>query len=171
MAEFKLKTYKTNFEEITLNEHGDMVVVSADDPTLFDRFVLGYKRIIEMADSVQGKLSEIEKEYEGKEEFSSLMGKVVAMSGVNVDFSKEAAEIIDSIFGAGTIRKRFYDYYEKIPDFLPDADMFIEFMDVLLPIMEKIFDCKMERQEKTNKARMAKYQPQDYKKPQRKSAK
>lgn len=144
---------------------GDYAAVSIDDPTLFDRFAAGYRQIAELAEAISVKLGEIEKQYKGKEDFSSVMEKTVSMSKVNVGFSKEAVAIMDNILGEGTIKKYFHSIYEEIPDFLPDADCFIAFLEELTPVMEKLFGRKMERQQKVSKARMEKYRPQDYKKP------
>lgn len=165
MENYKLGTSEVNVVRIELNDQGDYVAVSTDDATLFDRFVAGNKRIIELADSVPRKLEEIENQYEGKEDFSSIMEKTVAISRVNVDFSKDAAAVIDGILGEGAVRKRFRSVYEEIPGFLPDAECFIAFLDEMTPIMEELFHRKMERQKAASKARMAKYKPRDHKRP------
>lgn len=171
MENYGFKKTEVNIAKIELNSQGDYAAVSTDDSTLFDRFSAGYKHIAELADSIPGKLEEIEKQYEGREDFAGVMEKTVAMARVNVGFSEDAVAVVDGILGSGSVRKHFRDVYEEIPNFLPDADCFIAFLEQLTPIMEKLFDRKLERQEKASKARMAKYQPQDHKKPQRKSAK
>ena len=147
--------------KIELNDAENYIVVSADDPTLFDRFAAGFKKIADMADEKPKMLEEIEKKYKGKDDFNSVIEKTVAMSKVNVDFSKEAVAVVDGIFGEGTIRKYFAHVYKEIPEFLPDADCIIDFFEKITPTMEKAFDRKLERR----KARMAKYQPQDFKNP------
>lgn len=171
MEKEKIGLKSVSLTKIELNDSGDCIAVSADSPTFFDGFAAGYKKIADLADSIPGKLKEIEKRYEGKEDFSDTMDKALEMSAVNVDFSKEAAGIIDGIFGADTVKKYFREVYEEIPDFLPDADCIIEFFEQITPVIEKLFNRKVERQMAASKARMAKYQPQDHKKPQRKGAK
>ncbi len=171
MEKYAFKKTKVSIAKIELNDQGDYAAVSTDDSTLFDRFAAGYKHIAELADSIPGKLEEIEKQYEGQEDFAGVMEKTVAMVRVNVGFSEEAVAVVDGILGSGSVRKHFRDVYEEIPNFLPDADCFISFLDQLTPIMEQLFGRKLERQEKASKARMAKYQPQDYKKPQREGIK
>lgn len=165
MENYRIKKSDASIIKIELNNQGDYAAVSTDDPTLFDRFAAGCKKIAELAEAIPAKLGEIEKQYEGKSDFSSIMEKTVSMSRVNVGFSKEAVGIVDSILGEGTIKKYFRSIYEEIPDFLPDADCFIAFLEELTPVMEKLFGRKMERQQKVSKARMEKYRPQDYKKP------
>lgn len=169
MAKYELKLDGAEVDEIILNKHGDKIQVSADDASLFDKFANGYDKIVKMADEMPGKLETVEKELAEKE--NSDIAKTVAISRVRVDFCEKAIGIIDEIFGDGTAKKSFRDGYEAMPDFLPDEDMFIAFFEKMTPIMEDIFNRKMERQEKASKARMAKYQPQDHNKPQRKGSK
>lgn len=171
MEKEKIGLKSISLTKIELNDSGDYIAVSADSPTFFDGFAAGYKKIADLADSIPGKLEEIEKRYEGKEDFPDTMDNALEMSAVNVDFSKEAAGIIDGIFGADTVKKYFREVYEEIPDFLPDADCIIEFFEQITPVIEKLFNRKVERQMAASKARMAKYQPQDHKRPQRKGTK
>lgn len=171
MEKEKIGLKSVNITKIELNDSGDYITVSADSPAFFDGFAAGYKQIADLSDSIPAKLEEIEKKYEGKDDFSSTMDKALEMSGINVDFSKVAAGIIDGIFGPDTVKKYFRDIYEEIPDFLPDADCIIDFFEQITPVIEKLFDRKIERQMAASKARMAKYRPQDYKKPQRKGEK
>lgn len=171
MEKEKIGLKSVSITKIELNDSGDCIAVSADSPTFFDGFAAGYKQIADLADGIPARLEEIEKKYEGKEDFASTIDKGLEMSAVNVDFSKEAAGIIDGIFGADTVKKYFRDIYEEIPDFLPDANCIIDFFEQITPVIEKLFDRKVERQMAASKARMAKYQPQDHKKPQRKGTK
>lgn len=169
MAKYNLNLDGADVDEITLNKHGDKIQISADNASLFDKFANGYDKVVKMADEMTGKLEAVEKEFEGKED--SDIPKAIAISRVRVDFCEKAIGIIDEIFGDGTAKKSFRDGYEAMPDFLPDEDMFIAFFEKMTPIMEDIFNRKMERQQKASKARMAKYQPQDHKKSQRKGTK
>lgn len=157
-----------SIEEITINKHGDKIFISAEDSTLFDRFVNCFDFIIEQSKSKVTELTEIEKKYDGKEDTESKIKMSVEMSRVNVGFSNEAVKMIDGIFGEGTVRKYFCDHYEKIPSFLPGIDCFMEFFDKVSPAMEKIFGKMIKGRKEASRARMAKYQPQDHKKPQRK---
>mgnify|MGYP007003806987 CR=1 FL=1 len=163
MEKEKIGLKSVNLTKIELNDSGDYITVSADSPAFFDGFAAGYKMIADLADSIPARLEEIERKYQGKDDFSSIMDKTLEMSGVNVDFSKEAAGIIDGIFGPDTVKKYFRSIYEEIQDFLPDADYIIDFFEQITPVIEKLFDRKIERQQAASKARMAKYQPQDHK--------
>lgn len=161
--QYNLDLGSLEIDTITLNEHGDKIEISGDDAALFDKFANGYDKIVKMADEIPGKLEAVEKESANKDDIA----KAVAMSRVRVEFCENAISIIDEIFGEGTAKKSFKDYYASIPDFLPDEDLFIAFFEKFTPIMEDIFDRKLKRQEKASKARMAKYQPQDHKRKQK----
>ena len=157
--QYSLDLNGSEVDEIKLNEHGDILKVSGNDAALFDKFANGYDKIVKMSDEMPGKLEAAEKESADKNDVE----KAVAMSIVRVEFCENAIAVIDGIFGEETVKKRYRDYYESIPDFLPDEDLFIEFFETMTPIMEDIFNRKLERQQKASKERMAKYQPQDHK--------
>lgn len=170
MEKYGVKEKSANLTKIELNSFGDYVVISTDDATLFDRFSAGYKHIADLSDSIPKRIKEIEKQYKEKDDFNSVMEKTILMSRVNVEFSKEAIAVVDGILGEGAVKKHFRRVYDEIPDFMPDADCFFDFFEKFTPIMEMIFNRKMDRMEISTKARMAKYQPQDHKKPKRKRA-
>lgn len=97
--------------------------------------------------------------------------KTSEMSDVNVQFSEEAIRVIDGIFGADTVKKYFCESYEQNSNFLPDSECVMEFFENISPVLEKVFNRKIELQRKASRERMAKYVPQDHKRPKRGAAK
>jgi len=126
--------------------------------------------MVELSDGTAKKVEEVEKQYEGQAGFDADMEKVAAIAGINVEFSKEAVRTVDSIFGEDTVKKVFRDTYNHIPDFLPSVHLLTDFFEQVTSYMEKLFNRKLEAQEKASKARMAKYQPQDHRPPQRRKS-
>lgn len=169
MGKYNLNIQSDEIDEITLNKHGDKIFVSGDDANLWDRFCQGFKKVEDMAYEVDKKLSETAEKYPDVEGEVNSQG-IVESIRIRTVFCEDANTVIDEIFGNGTAGKIFRDHYEMIPDFMPDDDKFIEFFMGMIPIMEDIFDRKMERSREASKQRMAKYQPQDHKRPQRKGA-
>lgn len=167
MEKEKIGLKNANLTKIELNDSGDYIAVSADNPVFFDSFAAGYKQIVELADDMPELIAAIEEKYRGKEEFSDVMDKALEISSENVRFSRTAADIIDGIFGENTVRKYFRSIYEEIPDFIPDADCIIDFFEQITPVIEKLFDRKVERQREASKARMGRYQPQRHERPER----
>lgn len=159
------------YEEVEINTHGDKICISPDDSAVMDNFVKCIDNVIKMSDECGKKTEEIEKKYEGKEGTENDIAMAVELSSANVDFSNKSIEAIDSIFGDGTIRMYFRDHYDKIPNFLPGMACFMDFFIQISPVMEHIFGKAVGNIEKLSKAKMAKYVPQDHKKPQRKGTK
>lgn len=170
MEKVKIVSSSENIVLIELNDAGDSVAISADTPMLFDKFAAGYKSIYDIADSVPAKIKEIEEKYKEKEDFSSEMERTLEISAVNVNFSKDAVKIVDGIFGEGTVRKYFKESYDNVPDFMPDAYCIIDFFEKVTPVVEDVFNRHVERRKKESMERMAKYQPRDHEKPQRKKS-
>ena len=90
--------------KIELNKRGDYIAVSTADTDLFDRFVMGYRQIVDMAAELPQKYKDIEQRY-----VKPCIEKTVEIARVNVAFSNDAIEIIDNIFGKHTIKK-YYIY-------------------------------------------------------------
>lgn len=161
--------------EIQLNEHGDAVYVSPEDSALFGSYVRCFDLAIRQSRECADKIAEIERKYgrSDKPEDEAESGRDVEgeiaialeASRVNVDFSVSTSKAIDDIFGEGTVRKYFREHYEKVPYFIPGIDCFMDFFDQISPVMEEIFGRLIKGREEARKERMAKYQPQDHKKP------
>ena len=96
MEKAKIEVKSTGLLKVELNSSGDYIVISSDNSVFFDNFIAGFKRIADLADKIPTKLDEIEKKYEGKDDFSSSMDKTLEMSKVNVQFSEDAVAIIEA---------------------------------------------------------------------------
>lgn len=149
-------------EEIILNARGESIHVLVSDSTLLDRFVSGYKAILEKAEALPKQLKAAEEESSGEDGILTEMEKVVRLSKINVTFSEECVSIIDGIFGEETVKKYFRDIYDKVPSFLPNAECIIEFFENMTPVIEELFSKKIETDQRAKAARMAKYKPQDH---------
>lgn len=158
----------SNLTKIELNDMGDCAVISTDDETFFEQFDSGYNSIVRQAEELEAKFTEIDKKYEGKEDFWSRSEYATEKIRAKKKLSEEIARITDSIFGEGTTKKLFRNIYEEIPDFVPSADCFITFFEQVAPEIGEIFGKTIEGRNKASKERMAKYIPGDHKKPQKK---
>lgn len=159
-----------SFEEVEINTHGDKITISPDDSAMLDNFVKCFDSIVKMSDENSDKIAEIEKKYAGKDGIENEIAMAVEISSVNVDFSEKSVAAIDSIFGDGTIRLYFRNHYEQIQNFLPGLACFMDFFAQMSPVMEDIFGKTVKNINELSKAKMAKYQPQDHKPPQRKGS-
>lgn len=134
----------------------DFIVVSGNDISIIDRFLSAGEELEALGAELDKKGSELGAgDYKGEME-------------IHREFSEKATKIMDGVFGEGTTRKFFGDVYAVIPNFQPDLECFIDFWDSLIPVIERLSEHKVKLERLASKQRMAKYQPQDHKKPQRK---
>ena len=153
---------KSNAIKIELNDRGDYIARHPGNAKMFDNFARGYDKIMKLADEMPKRINLINQDQSGQEEKeqNEINEKVTAEY---VSFSEQFIEIIDSIFGAGTIHKYFIHLYEEVHDFVPDVACAEDFFEQITPAIEQIFDKHL----KKRKAAMAKYQPQDHKRSQK----
>lgn len=166
MAEVEEMNLETNKnDEIKAENHvwltkvtfsgGDYIVVSGNDISIIDRFIEAGNELEKLVDNMEKKESEVgEKDYKKEAE-------------VHKEFSEKAAQIMDGVFGEGTTRKFFGDVYAVIPGFQPDVECFMDFWDSLIPVAERLSEHKIKLEKLASKQRMAKYVPQDHKRPQK----
>ncbi len=133
----------------------DFIVVSGNDISIIDRFLAAGEELEALAAELDKKESEA-----GEIDYKKEME-------IRLEFSEKATAIMDGVFGNGTTRKFFGDVYAVIPNFQPDAECFIDFWDSLIPVIERLTEHKIKLEKLARKARMAKYQPQDHKRPQK----
>lgn len=164
MAKYSLSLKTSEPDEIILNSHGDKIFISADDAGLWNRFLNGCKEIENVSDELREKIRGIEREHANEDGLAPDSPEIDAVFEARVEYCEKAAQIIDGMFGEGTLKKSFRDEYEAIPGFIPDEDKISAFLETLIPIMEDIFGRKAKKMEKASKERMEKYIPQDHKK-------
>ncbi len=164
MAEIKeeIKNKNTTTEEMRIDNRvqltkvyvgggDDYIVVSGNDISIIDRFLAAGKELEMLSEELDKKESNIGEDDHKKE------------MEIRLEFSQKASKIMDGVFGEGTTRKFFGDVYAVIPNFQPDAECFIDFWDSLIPVIERLSEHKVKLEKLASKKRMAKYQPQDYK--------
>lgn len=144
---------KSGLYKIELNDMGDYIEISTADTGLFDRFVETYRQIVNAAKDLPRRYREIEKVrvIPGHE------NKTVEKIRANVRFYEESAEKIDLVFGQGTLKKYFREHYEKIPDFMPKTEYFIDFFEQMSPVLEKLFGRKVDERDKKAVKSMSQY--------------
>ncbi len=132
---------------------GDSIIVSGNDISIIDRFLSAGEELEALAD----EMDKNDTSSEGRDYRKAIEERK--------HFSEKATEIMDSVFGEGATRKFFGDVYEVIPNFQPDLECFMDFWDSLIPVIERLSEHKVKLEKLASKQRMAKYQPQDHKKP------
>lgn len=144
---------KSGLYKIELNDMGDYIEISTTDTVIFDRFVETYRQIAGAAKDLPRRYKEIEKvrAIPGHE------NKTVEKIRANVRFYEESVEKIDHVFGQGTLRKYFREHYEKIPDFIPGTECFIDFFERMVPVLENLFGRKVDERDRKAVKSMSQY--------------
>lgn len=124
--------------KIELNGRGDFIEVPVGDEAFFDRFSQGCKQMYGIAGGSRNKLKKIERKYKKLETTEAVLEKIEEEARVQVQFSKRATDIIDNIFGEGTVRKYFRKFYEEDPGFMPNVECFTDFLEQVTPVMKKL---------------------------------
>lgn len=164
IEEMKIENENTKTEEIRIDNRvtltkvyvgggDDYITVSGNDISIIDRFLSAGEKLESLASDLDKKESK-----DGENDYKKEME-------VRREFSEKAMEIMDEVFGEGATRKFFGDVYEAIPNFQPDAECFIDFWDSLIPVIERLSEHKVNLEKLAGKQRMAKYAPQDRKRP------
>lgn len=125
-----------SLKRIKCNYAGDVLVVDVSDATFFTRFSGMVERLNKIVDQYNGEKLVYDKKYKGEE---STMDSVVEAANLNIKYIRLCIEAINAVFGADIIKKVFRANYELNPDFCPNIDLLSDFIDQILPVMEKMF--------------------------------
>ena len=137
---------KSNIKRIAIqNEYGEAIAelkVNIADASVFDKFQALIDTAQHMETTVNQKMEELKAKYSDEEGVTIDMA--VECARINMDAINESIDGIDGLFGTGTIRQVFADNYSINEDFVPDADMIVEFLDGIMPIMSNFFKKRLE---------------------------
>lgn len=155
MSELRIST-GLELKQLVINEYEDFINVATGkaNQKQFDSFVEMCQKIISSSNSYVEEEEKIFDKYANHESFEM----ITELSALERKFATEGIELIDGVFGEGTIRKYLRKFYESIPDFEPSMSCFVDFIEQITPVMEQLFD----RKALFDKNKMRKYTPQDH---------
>lgn len=174
---------KSQIDEIRVNNRvyltkvffgsGDdnFIIISGNDASIYMKFVQARSKFVSLADDLDEKELAIREKYKGKEDEEISDEDMEKILGLYKNLYEESKEIMDGVFGEGTTEKFWKDVFDVIPDFVPTTEAWMDYFDSLIPVVEKMGSHSERLEKLSSMKRMAKYQPQDHKKPQRKGTK
>lgn len=170
MDEMRLEN-RVQLTKVYFGSDDNFIVVSGNDASIYLKFVNARTKFLALADELDEKELSIREKYKGKtdEEISDEDLETILL--LYKDFYKESEKIMDGVFGEGTTRKFWADVFAVIPDYVPTTEAWMDYFDALIPVVERMSDHTVKLEKLASSKRMAKYQPQDHKKPQRKGTK
>lgn len=147
------KKISSQLKKIVLNEYGDSIQLNIGDATFSRRF----SNLIKWIDEKNNELSRIADEMSEKYKDSPMI-KHSEENGTEIDSEQfeiyiklktdlyeECAGKIDAMFGQDTIRKYFRAFYEINPEFIPDEECIMDFLEEITPVLEAIYEERFEK--------------------------
>lgn len=124
------------------NEAGEVVSVlkiNIADREVAEKYGRILDRLGSISDEAKKASEEMQKKYEGQDvDFDQIR----EATRVQVSFIKDIIREIDNLFGKDTVRSVFKENYEIDDCFIPSEDMLQDFLEQIMPIMEKFFKQK-----------------------------
>lgn len=162
---------RVTLTKVYIGNGDDFIVVSGNDMSIYLKFVNARNRFMSLADSLEKEELKIKEKYKGDENTEISEEDEHELLKLYRDFSEESERIMDGVFGEETTRKFWKDVYEVIPDFIPKVEAWTDFFDSLIPVAERLSDHSERLEKLSSMKRMAKYAPQDHKRPREGAAK
>lgn len=144
-----------DFFKLIVNTKGDFIYLDDKDPLLFDKYADFLKWLDDKDKEIQEKGKEILQRYGENAIISDDNGNIkefdidaiLEISKFRISVYREAAKLLNDIFGGDIIRKYFFKSYEINPDFVPGDECLYEFLEEITEVMNEIFAERKERLE------------------------
>lgn len=165
MEKIKIIADAREVVEVEVNEFGDTIAIVTNDAGFLTKFSDLVQWIDKKADWINEKEKELNTKYGSRPIVSGDnvdVEQIVDITNLQVEFCKEVIERFEVLFGQNIIHKYFKKVYSFLPDYVPDTDALSEFIDKIIPVVNSLYNSKIEYRKERSK-RFAKYQPQDHK--------
>ena len=155
MADIKNISFDNGIKKIEVNDmngnHITTLLINTADAATAKRFVELANNLEEIVNSGEDKIAvykEKYKEYENRE-FEDLpdevkTGIIVDASEMHIGILEGMIREIDALFGKNTIHNVFKECYELHEDFVPDEDALVDFVNIVMPVMNELFQTRTE---------------------------
>lgn len=131
----------TGIKDIAINnergEHVYTLHINTADARTAERYMAVMDNLNKVSDSIEEEAKAIEGMEDGAE-------KRMSQAKLHVKTVEKCMAEIDSIFGEGCIKNIYHECYELDADFMPDEGMLLNFLENVMPIMNKLFDERFE---------------------------
>lgn len=141
---------------LIVNKYDDTIELPLDDAGFVDRILNLYKWLDENEKIADEKEKELLKKFEGREMMvvdednnpSFDFEYIDEVLGFHMNIYKSIYDKIESVFGKDSLKKYFRVFYESNPDFVPDEDAISDFLEEIAPVINTLFDTKVEYKRK-----------------------
>lgn len=141
------KKVSEQLQKVELNEYGDYIYINIGDATLLKKYNELIDWLDKQGDELAKTAAQMEEKYTGRPMVSKDKDGNVDVDTeqfaifvrIKNDLYSGCVKKIDELFGEGTMRKYFRPLYEANPDFIPDEDCIMDFLEEISPVLEAIY--------------------------------
>lgn len=141
-------TLDNGIEEIEINNpRGELITtlrINKSDPSIPKRFK-------ELAERLQTKGTAYSNQSRALAERAGdnpSLDDLMPVFDLRIQFCKDIGKDIDSIFGEGTVWSLTRENREINPDFIPDETWYMDFIEMIMPVMSDLFTDHFEQAKK-----------------------
>lgn len=168
MANLKISAKETeSIYKLEVNEMGETIDIVLSDVSFIQKFA----ELVAWMNATQEELKEKETELENKYEGKSLVDEqgeydieqLTELIVLNKEFNQSICDKFEELFGQDLFKKYFRKIYNVIPDYVPDGDAILDFVEQIVEVINTLYGENIMYKADRNK-RLGKYKPQDHKK-------
>lgn len=143
MENLEIKLEST-VKRIKCNEYGDFITVDVSDKRVFEKFSNLLDECSALAKQYDDDTRELAVLPDPKDE-DEQRERVLKICKVDVKYINELIEKLEAVFGKDAIHKVCRDNYENDPYYMPDESILVDFLEAMIPVMEKLFGERYKR--------------------------
>lgn len=136
--------------EIQNTEGKRLTVLAIDkaDKTTAERFAHLIKNLTSITERVEVEEKELRQKYADVSDEDVNLEQIIDTSKLHIRYINECIDEINGVFGANIIQEVFAENYALNEDFIPDEYALLEFVDKIIPLMNKLFNERFEANKK-----------------------
>ena len=139
-----------DYVEIQNTEGKRLTVLAIDkaDKTITERFAHLIKNLTSITERVEAEEKDLKQKYTDIPNEDVNIERIIDTSRLHIKYIKECIDEINGVFGENTIQEVFSENYALNEDFIPDEYALLEFVDKIIPLMNRLFNERFETNKK-----------------------
>ena len=137
---------ESSLKKIKCNDYDDFIVIDVSDKRTFEKFSNLLNRCTEISDNFQKEMSNKNTIETDDEDLK--IKQTLEVCQTDIKYINELITEFDGVFGKDSVYKVFRENYENDPEYIPDESQLVDYLEALIPIMEKLFGERFQRNKK-----------------------
>ena len=138
------------YVEIQNMEGKTLTVLAIDksDKATAERFAHLIKKLTSITERAEAEEKELKKKYTNPVEADVNVERIIDTSRLHIKYINECIDEMNAVFGENTIQNVFAENYALNEDYIPDEYALLEFIDKVIPVMNRLFNERFETNKK-----------------------